>query len=46
MPSHEETAFDPITPLIGTLYLGTTDLAENHDLHLTEALEQELLIGE
>jgi len=36
------TAYDPITSLIGTLHLGTTDLAENHDRYLGEALAQEL----
>jgi HEAT repeat protein len=34
--------YDPITPLIGTLHLGTTDLAENHDRYIGEALAQEL----
>ncbi|MEM6349269.1 MAG: HEAT repeat domain-containing protein [Cyanobacteria bacterium P01_D01_bin.14] len=29
-----DTDFDPITPLIGTLNLQTTDLAENHDHYL------------
>ncbi|ELS03531.1 HEAT repeat protein [Xenococcus sp. PCC 7305] len=38
--------FDPITPLIGTLHLETTDLSENHDHYLSEALEQELNSGE
>jgi predicted transcriptional regulator len=36
------TDYDPITSLIGTLHLGTTDLAENHDRYLGEALEREL----
>lgn len=34
--------YDPITPLIGTLHLGTTDLAENHDRYIGEVLAQEL----
>lgn len=39
---HHSTEYDPITPLIGTLHLGTTDLATNHDRYISEALEQEL----
>ena len=46
LASREAEAFDPITPLIGTLYIGTTDLAENHDYYLAEALERELTAGE
>jgi hypothetical protein len=34
--------YDPITPLIGTLDLGTTDLGENHDYYLGQALLKEL----
>jgi predicted transcriptional regulator len=41
-PSNQSTEYDPITPLIGTLHLGTTDLAENHDFYIGEALAQEL----
>jgi HEAT repeat protein len=37
---------DPIASLIGTLHLGTTDLAENHDRYLTADLERELTSGE
>ena len=37
---------DPIVALIGTLHLGTTDLAENHDRYLTADLERELTPGE
>lgn len=37
---------DPLASLIGTLHLGTTDLAENHDHHIAEALEQELQVSE
>ncbi|HEY9817420.1 MAG TPA: hypothetical protein V6D20_16705 [Candidatus Obscuribacterales bacterium] len=33
---------DQLLSLIGTLELGTTDLAENHDQYLGEALYQEL----
>jgi hypothetical protein len=33
---------DPILSLIGTLDLGTTDLGENHDHYIGEALYQEL----
>jgi hypothetical protein len=33
---------DPILSLIGTLHLGTTDLGENHDQYIGEALYQEL----
>jgi HEAT repeat protein len=40
--SDQSTEYDPITPLIGTLRLGTTDLAENHDFYIGEALAQEL----
>jgi HEAT repeats len=39
-------AFDPLSSLIGTLSLGTTDLAENHDRYLTADLERELNPGE
>ncbi len=42
LESSQSKVFDPITPLIGTLHLGTTDLAENHDSYIGEALAQEL----
>ncbi len=44
--SPQPPAFDPIAALIGTLHLGTTDLAENHDRYLTADLELELNPGE
>ena len=34
--------YDPITPLIGSLDLGTTDLGENHDYYLGQTLLNEL----
>lgn len=34
--------FDSLAALVGTLDLGTTDLGENHDKYIAEALEQEL----
>jgi hypothetical protein len=34
--------YDPITPLIGTLNLGTTDLGENHDYYIGQSLRQDL----
>jgi HEAT repeat protein len=43
-PTH--ASVDPIAALIGTLHLGTTDLAENHDRYLTADLEQALNPGE
>jgi hypothetical protein len=36
------TDTDQLLSLIGTLDLGTTDLAENHDRYIGEALYQEL----
>ena len=39
---HVNAAVDPLSDLIGTLHLGTTDLAEDHDRYLTDALKQEL----
>jgi hypothetical protein len=36
------TDTDQLLSLIGTLDLGTTDLAENHDQYIGEALYQEL----
>jgi HEAT repeats len=33
--SAQPPVFDPIATLIGTLHLGTPDLAENHDRYLT-----------
>ena len=44
--AHDDTAADPISDLIGTLHLGSIDLAENHDLYLAEAFNQELHPGE
>jgi len=38
----KNAAADPVSALIGTLHLGTTDLAEHHDRYLAESLEQEL----
>lgn len=43
--STQPPAFDLIAALIGTLHLGTTDLAENHDRYLTADLERELKPG-
>jgi hypothetical protein len=37
---------DPISPLIGTLRLETSDLGENHDQYLSQALQQELKLVE
>lgn len=34
--------YDPITPLIGSLDLGTTDLGENHDYYLGQTLLKDL----
>lgn len=44
LPSESSVSseYDPITPLIGTLHLGTTDLAEDHDRYIGEVLAQEL----
>lgn len=36
----------PLSSLIGTLHLETTDLAENHDRYLAESLEREMQSGE
>lgn len=44
--AHDNAAADPLSALIGTLHLGTTDLAEHHDRYLAESLEQELNPGE
>jgi len=38
----ETSEYDPITPLIGSLHLGTTDLGENHDYYIGQALLREL----
>jgi hypothetical protein len=38
----QPTDTDQLLSLIGTLDLGTTDLAENHDQYIGEALYQEL----
>jgi hypothetical protein len=37
---------DPILALAGTLHLGTTDLAENHDRYISEALSRNLSSNE
>ena len=42
----EQLEHDPITPLIGTLQMDKNDLAENHDLYLSQYLNQELNSGE
>lgn len=44
-PNHS-TAYDPLTPLIGTLDLGTNDLAENHNRYVSEVLARELNFSE
>lgn len=41
-PSLIDPDYDPITPLIGTLDIGTTDLGENHDYYIGQALMKEL----
>ncbi len=41
-PNHSNPETDQLLSLIGTLELGTTDLAENHDQYIGEALHQEL----
>ncbi|GAP99632.1 hypothetical protein [Leptolyngbya sp. NIES-2104] len=41
-PATSTNATDQLLSLIGTLDLGTTDLAENHDQYIGEALFQEL----
>ncbi len=33
---------DPILALAGTLHLGTTDLSQNHDRYIAEALSKDL----
>ncbi|PHM09325.1 hypothetical protein [Nostoc sp. 'Peltigera malacea cyanobiont' DB3992] len=38
--------FDPILPLLGTLKFENSDVEENHDRYLQQALQQELKIGE
>ncbi|MDX2231859.1 MAG: hypothetical protein NW220_19655 [Leptolyngbyaceae cyanobacterium bins.349] len=38
----ESPEYDPITPLIGTLHLGTHDLGEHHDYYIGQALLREL----
>jgi HEAT repeat protein len=40
--AHDDAVADPLSALIGTLHLGTTDLAEHHDRYLADSLEQEL----
>lgn len=40
--SQNNAVVDSLSALIGTLNLGTTDLAEHHDRYLAESLEQEL----
>jgi len=44
--SAESAQADPILPLIGTLRLENSDLGENHDQYLSQALQQELNLGE
>jgi hypothetical protein len=39
---HLDPDYDPITPLIGTLNIGTTDLGENHDHYIGQSLMQDL----
>jgi hypothetical protein len=39
---HLDPNYDPITPLIGTLDLGTTDLGENHDYYIGQSLMEDL----
>lgn len=41
-PASEPAEYDPITPLLGTLHLGTHDLGENHDYYIGQALLREL----
>jgi len=38
----QQSEHDPITPLIGTLKMEKSDLSENHDFYLTQALQQEI----
>jgi hypothetical protein len=38
----EQSEYDPITPLIGTLQMEESDLAENHDFYLSQGLQKEL----
>ncbi len=38
----DESEYDPITPLIGSLHLDTQDLAENHNRYIGEALYREI----
>ena len=38
----DQSEYDPITPLLGSLQLDTQDLAENHDFYLGQALYREL----
>lgn len=41
-PAADLPEYDPITPLIGSLHLGTHDLGENHDYYIGQALLREL----
>ncbi|MBD2326729.1 hypothetical protein [Alkalinema sp. FACHB-956] len=41
-PAKSDNATDQLLSLIGTLDLGTTDLAERHDQYIGEALYREL----
>jgi hypothetical protein len=41
-PTTTSTDADQLLSLIGTLELGTTDLSENHDQYIGEALHQKL----
>lgn len=38
----EEQEYDPITPLIGSLHLGTHDLGENHDRYIGQSFYREI----
>ncbi len=38
----DEPEYDPISPLIGSLHLGTQDLAENHDRYIGQFLKREM----
>ncbi|MBW4552593.1 MAG: hypothetical protein KME35_16010 [Aphanocapsa sp. GSE-SYN-MK-11-07L] len=38
----EEPEYDPITPLIGSLHLGTHDLGENHDRYIGQSFYLEI----
>ncbi|MEL7070613.1 MAG: HEAT repeat domain-containing protein [Cyanobacteria bacterium J06634_6] len=40
--SETDLDYEPLLSLAGTLDIGTTDLGENHDKYIAEALEREL----